>query len=112
MSKSLLEPQRYHKNFLKAADVSQSTSHLLSGLIEALRPATRPRHPQQHDIRLKEDYPRSPRLGFNKKARLMTQPSAEEILNTGKEFGLVVAGAGFEPATFGLCVPLQLSLPG
>lgn len=22
-----------------------------------------------------------------------------------------IAGAGFEPATFGLCVPLQLSLP-
>ena len=25
---------------------------------------------------------------------------------------LVVAGGGFEPPTFGLCVPLQLSLPG
>ncbi len=24
----------------------------------------------------------------------------------------VVAGEGFEPPTFGLCVPLQLSLPG
>ncbi len=24
----------------------------------------------------------------------------------------VVAGEGFEPSTFGLCVPLQLSLPG
>jgi len=24
----------------------------------------------------------------------------------------LVAGAGFEPTTFGLCLPLQLSLPG
>ena len=24
----------------------------------------------------------------------------------------MVAGEGFEPSTFGLCVPLQLSLPG
>ncbi len=24
----------------------------------------------------------------------------------------MVAGAGFEPTTFGLCLPLQLSLPG
>src|SRR5262245_53739611 len=27
-------------------------------------------------------------------------------------WGLLVAGGGFEPPTSGLCVPLQLSLPG
>jgi len=25
---------------------------------------------------------------------------------------VTVAGGGFEPPTFGLCIPLQLSLPG
>jgi len=36
---------------------------------------------------------------------------APSDLDAGKLSFKLVAGAGFEPATFGLCLPLQLSLP-
>lgn len=36
---------------------------------------------------------------------------APEALGLGNLLLVLVAGTGFEPATFGLCVPLQLSLP-
>ena len=61
-----------------------------------------PQHLRLHGLDLQEGYRRYPELGFTKGARLLIQPSPEGLLNTGKVFGLVVAGAGFEPATFGL----------
>ena len=61
-----------------------------------------PQHLALHGVAPREGYLRFPELGFTKGARLVIQPSPEGLLNTGKVFGLVVAGAGFEPATFGL----------
>ena len=61
-----------------------------------------PQHFAQHGLTLQEGYRKFPELGFNKKARLVIQPSPEGLLQTEKVFGLMVAGAGFEPATFGL----------
>ena len=45
---------------------------------------------------------RFPGLGLTKKARLIIQPSPSGILKTLKVYCSMVAGAGFEPATFGL----------
>ena len=59
-----------------------------------------PQHLALHGVPLRQGYLRFPELGFTKGARLIIQPSPEGLLNTGKVFGLVVAGAGFEPATF------------
>ena len=59
-------------------------------------------HLRKHGLTFKEAYRRYPEVGFTKKARLSIQPSPEGIANTGEEYGLVVAGAGFEPTTFGL----------
>ncbi len=61
-----------------------------------------PQRMRTHGLALAESYRRFPGLGFNKKARLLVQPSPEGILRHGQVFGLVVAGAGFEPATFRL----------
>ncbi len=61
-----------------------------------------PQHLAQHGLTLQEGYQKFPELGFNKRARLIIQPSPEGLLRTGEVFGLMVAGAGFEPATFGL----------
>ncbi|MGD0267356.1 MAG: hypothetical protein ABSD47_20780 [Candidatus Methylomirabilota bacterium] len=61
-----------------------------------------PQHMRTHGLTIQESYRRFPGLGFNKKARLQVQPSPAGILRSGKVFGLMVAGAGFEPATFGL----------
>ncbi len=61
-----------------------------------------PQHLAQHGLTLQEGYRKFPELGFNKRARLLIQPSPEGLLQTGEVFGLMVAGAGFEPATFGL----------
>jgi hypothetical protein len=61
-----------------------------------------PQHLALHGVDLREGYFRFPELGFTKGARLDDQPSPEGLLNTGKVFGLVVAGVGFEPTTFGL----------
>jgi site-specific DNA recombinase len=61
-----------------------------------------PQHLALHGVTLRDGYRRFPELGFTKGARLTIQPSPEGLLNTGEVFGLVVAGAGFEPATFGL----------
>jgi site-specific DNA recombinase len=61
-----------------------------------------PQHFARHGVALREGYRSFPELGFTKGARLVIQPSPEGLLNTGEVFGLVVAGAGFEPATFGL----------
>ncbi len=61
-----------------------------------------PQHLARHGVSLQESYERFPELGFTTEARLVIQPSPEGLLNTGKVFGLMVAGAGFEPATFGL----------
>ena len=61
-----------------------------------------PQHFALHGVSLRDGYRRFPELGFTKGARLMIQPSPEGLLNTGKVFGLVVAGVGFEPTTFGL----------
>ena len=61
-----------------------------------------PQHMQAHGLSMAEAYQQFPGLGFNKEARLQVQPSPDGILRKGKLFGLVVAGAGFEPATFGL----------
>ncbi len=55
-----------------------------------------PQHLALHGIAAKESYLRFPELGFTKGARLVIQPSPEGLLNTGKVFGLVVAGARFE----------------
>jgi site-specific DNA recombinase len=64
---------------------------------------TTPQHLALHGVALRDGgYRRFPELGFTKGARLTIQPSPEGLLNTGEVFGLVVAGAGFEPATFGL----------
>jgi len=63
---------------------------------------TTPQHFALHGVALRDGYRRFPELGFTKGARLMIQPSPEGLLNTGKVFGLVVAGVGFEPTTFGL----------
>jgi site-specific DNA recombinase len=61
-----------------------------------------PQHLAQHGLTLQEGYRKFPELGFNKRARLVIQPSPDGLLQTGEVFGFVVAGAGFEPATFGL----------
>ena len=61
-----------------------------------------PQHMGRHGLTLRDAYRQFAELGFNKGARLLIQPSSEGLLNTGEVFGLVVAGAGFEPATFGL----------
>ena len=61
-----------------------------------------PQHLALHGVTLRDGYRRFPELGFTRGARLTIQPSPEGLLNTGEVFGLVVAGAGFEPATFGL----------
>src|SRR5439155_12729477 len=61
-----------------------------------------PQHLAAHGLTLHEGYRRFPELGFNKRARLVIQPSPDGLLKTGEVFGLMVAGAGFEPATFGL----------
>jgi hypothetical protein len=61
-----------------------------------------PQHMKTHGLTVKESYRRFPGLGFSKKARLLVQPSQEGILRNAQVFGLKVAGAGFEPATFGL----------
>src|SRR5215470_3902734 len=60
-----------------------------------------PQHLARHGVTLHEGYRKFPELGFTKGARLLIQPSPEGLLNTGEVFGLVVAGAGFEPATLG-----------
>jgi len=59
-----------------------------------------PQHLALHGVDLRESYLRFPELGFTKGARLVIQPSPEGLLNTGKVFGLLVAGVGFEPTTF------------
>ena len=61
-----------------------------------------PQHMQKHGLTLPESYRRFPQLGFSRRARLKIQPSPEGILQNGKVFGVVVAGEGFEPSTFGL----------
>ena len=61
-----------------------------------------PQHLARHGLSMREGYRRFPELGFTKRARLVIQPSPEGLLQTGEVFGLMVAGAGFEPATFGL----------
>lgn len=61
-----------------------------------------PQHMQTHGLTLDQAYRGFPGLGFTKKARLIIQPSPSGILNSMKVRGLKVAGAGFEPATFGL----------
>ena len=61
-----------------------------------------PQHLAVHGIALQDSYRRFPELGFTKGARLTIQPSPAGLLNTGEVFGLVVAGVGFEPTTFGL----------
>src|SRR5262245_1058441 len=61
-----------------------------------------PQHLSLHGISLRDGYRRFPELGFTRGARLTIQPSPEGLLNTGEVFGLVVAGVGFEPTTFGL----------
>ncbi len=45
------------------------------------------------------------------RVRIRQFPAPATVAGTGKlSFG-DIAGAGLEPATFGLCLPLQLSLP-
>ena len=61
-----------------------------------------PQHMTRHGWTLRDAYGRFADLGFNRGARLLIQPSPDGLLNTGEVFGLMVAGAGFEPATFGL----------
>jgi hypothetical protein len=61
-----------------------------------------PQHLAVHGVTLRDGYRRFPELGFTKGARLTIQPSPEGLLNTGEVFGMVVAGVGFEPTTFGL----------
>jgi len=61
-----------------------------------------PQHMAAHGKALKRAYREFPELGFTQRARLLVEPSPEGLLNTGEVFGLMVAGAGFEPATFGL----------
>ncbi len=46
-----------------------------------------------HGLTLRESYRKFPELGFNKRARLLVQPSPEGLLKTGEVFGLMVAGA-------------------
>ena len=54
------------------------------------------------------------RIEVNPKERIarvsMRKFPAPRSLDAGNLL-VLVAGAGFEPATFGLCLPLQLSLP-
>jgi hypothetical protein len=52
-----------------------------------------PQHLALHGVDLRKGYLTFPELGFTKGARLVIQPSPEGLLNTGKVFGLVVAGA-------------------
>src|SRR5207245_3571402 len=59
-----------------------------------------PQHMRRHGLTLPDAYRKFAGLAFNRGARLLIQPSPDGLLNTGKVFGLVVAGAGFEPATF------------
>jgi len=54
-----------------------------------------PQHLALHGVGLREGYFKFPELGFTKGARLVIQPSPEGLLNTGKVFGLVVAGVGY-----------------
>ena len=61
-----------------------------------------PQHFQRYGLTLPEAYKAFPGLGFTKKARLQLQPSPSGILKTLQVYCSVVAGAGFEPATFGL----------
>ena len=60
-----------------------------------------PQHMAGHCLDLKEAYRRFPQLGFNRRARLLIQPGPNGLLRT-VEVRDEVAGAGFEPATFGL----------
>ena len=59
-------------------------------------------HLRKHRLTFQEAYRRYPEVGFTKRARLSIQPNPEGIAKTGKEYGFVVAGRGFEPLTFGL----------
>ena len=68
---------------------------------QSMRKVT-PQHLGRHGLAMEDGYRRYPRLGFTRRARLLIQPSPDGLLNTAEVFGLVVAGAGFEPATFGL----------
>jgi site-specific DNA recombinase len=52
-----------------------------------------PQHMRRHGLTLRDAYRRFAELGFNRGARLLIQPSPDGLLNTGKVFGLVVAGA-------------------
>jgi DNA invertase Pin-like site-specific DNA recombinase len=61
-----------------------------------------PQHLKKHGLTRAECLQIYPGAGFTKKARLEIEPNPEGILGAGKVFGLVVAGAGFEPAAFGL----------
>jgi len=61
-----------------------------------------PQHLARHGQSMREAYRRFPELGFAKRARLVVQPSPEGVLQNGEVFGLMVAGGGFEPLTFGL----------
>ena len=65
-------------------------------------PRIGPQHMKTHGLTLDKAYRDVPGMGFTKKARLIIQPSPTGILNTLKVHCSVVAGAGFEPATFGL----------
>jgi hypothetical protein len=49
--------------------------------------------------------------GFEPLTSGLQSPRSAKLSYTPLEHALLVAGAGFEPATFGLCLPLQLSLP-
>ena len=56
---------------------------------------------RRHWLTLQDGYREFAELGFNRGARLLIQPSAEGLLNTGEVFGLMLPGLDFEPATPG-----------
>lgn len=61
-----------------------------------------PQQMKTYEMTLHRTYWELLELGVTKKARPVTQPSPSGISNTLKVRGLKIAGAGFEPATFGL----------
>ncbi len=55
-----------------------------------------PQHLRKHGFGIEESYRKFPQLGFNRRTRVIIQPSAGGMLHAGKMRGLMVAGQGLE----------------
>gem|GEM_PF-5343293 len=61
-----------------------------------------PQHMAIHGLTPQEACEQYPQLGFTSQTELNSQPNGQGLFCSGKVNGLVVAGEGFEPPTFGL----------